>query len=122
MSTSCLLSFLVCQDLVKGSVDLTSWFHKIDEDEREEDLNQNDDDEEEDDDEENETDVDVDTSFDAYSPFKDGTLTIGCVGIPNVGKSSVMNALIGKKVVSVSKTPGHTKHFQTYELLLRVSS
>lgn len=24
-----------------------------------------------------------------------------------------MNALMGKKVVSVSKTPGHTKHFQT---------
>lgn len=24
-----------------------------------------------------------------------------------------MNALKGKKIVSVSKTPGHTKHFQT---------
>lgn len=45
--------------------------------------------------------------------FKDGILTIGCVGHPNVGKSSFMNALIGKKVVSVSRTPGHTKHFQT---------
>lgn len=45
--------------------------------------------------------------------FKNGLLTIGCVGHPNVGKSSFMNALIGKKVVSVSRTPGHTKHFQT---------
>lgn len=45
--------------------------------------------------------------------FKDGLVTIGCVGHPNVGKSSLLNALYGKKVVSVSRTPGHTKHFQT---------
>ncbi|XP_064616959.1 guanine nucleotide-binding protein-like 1 [Liolophura sinensis] len=45
--------------------------------------------------------------------YKDGVLTIGCVGYPNVGKSSLLNGLVGKKVVSVSKTPGHTKHFQT---------
>jgi len=31
-----------------------------------------------------------------------------------VGKSSLMNALVGRKVTSVSRTPGHTKHFQTY--------
>lgn len=30
-----------------------------------------------------------------------------------IGKSSVLNAIIGKIVVSVSRTPGHTKHFQT---------
>lgn len=35
------------------------------------------------------------------------------VGFPNVGKSSLLNALMGRKVVSVSRTPGHTKHFQT---------
>jgi ribosome biogenesis GTPase A len=35
------------------------------------------------------------------------------VGHPNVGKSSLLNAIMGKKVVSVSRTPGHTKHFQT---------
>ena len=34
-------------------------------------------------------------------------------GYPNVGKSSVINGLMGKKVVSISRTPGHTKHFQT---------
>lgn len=37
-------------------------------------------------------------------------------GFPNVGKSSVINGLVGKKVVSVSRTPGHTKYFQTYYL------
>ncbi|XP_060069703.1 guanine nucleotide-binding protein-like 1 [Ylistrum balloti] len=45
--------------------------------------------------------------------FQNGVLTIGCVGYPNVGKSSLLNGLVGKKVVSVSRTPGHTKHFQT---------
>lgn len=54
-----------------------------------------------------------DTAFYQSERYKDGILTIGCVGHPNVGKSSFMNALIGKKVVSVSRTPGHTKHFQT---------
>jgi ribosome biogenesis GTPase A len=32
-------------------------------------------------------------------------ITIGCCGFPNVGKSSLLNSLFGKKVVSVSRTP-----------------
>ncbi|XP_046845261.1 guanine nucleotide-binding protein-like 1 isoform X2 [Xenia sp. Carnegie-2017] len=44
---------------------------------------------------------------------QEGILTIGLVGHPNVGKSSLLNGLVGKKVVSCSRTPGHTKHFQT---------
>ena len=38
---------------------------------------------------------------------------IGMVGYPNVGKSSVINVICGKKKVSVSAQPGKTKHFQT---------
>ncbi|ORY87776.1 hypothetical protein BCR37DRAFT_363503 [Protomyces lactucae-debilis] len=43
-------------------------------------------------------------------------LSIGLVGYPNVGKSSTINALVGAKTVSVSSTPGKTKHFQTIQL------
>ncbi|XP_060516627.1 large subunit GTPase 1 homolog [Cylas formicarius] len=42
--------------------------------------------------------------------------TIGLVGYPNVGKSSTINALLTCKKVSVSSTPGKTKHFQTVYL------
>mgnify|MGYP001810571759 CR=1 FL=1 len=45
--------------------------------------------------------------------FEQGFVTIGCCGFPNVGKSSLLNSLNGRKVVSVSRTPGHTKHLQT---------
>lgn len=38
------------------------------------------------------------------------------LGFPNVGKSSLINGLVGRKVVSVSRTPGHTRYFQTYFL------
>jgi large subunit GTPase 1 len=47
---------------------------------------------------------------------KQQKLSIGLVGYPNVGKSSTINALIGAKTVSVSSTPGKTKHFQTIQL------
>ncbi|XP_067636501.1 large subunit GTPase 1 homolog isoform X1 [Eurosta solidaginis] len=45
--------------------------------------------------------------------FTAGVTTIGLVGYPNVGKSSTINALMIEKKVSVSATPGKTKHFQT---------
>lgn len=42
-----------------------------------------------------------------------GITTVGLVGYPNVGKSSTINTLLTYKKVSVSATPGKTKHFQT---------
>jgi len=42
--------------------------------------------------------------------------TVGFVGYPNVGKSTVINALVGAKKVGMSRRPGKTKHIQTLEL------
>lgn len=46
--------------------------------------------------------------------------TIGILGHPNVGKSSLLNGIVGRKVVSCSRTPGHTKHFQTIFLTPKI--
>lgn len=51
--------------------------------------------------------------FEVTEDYPDRKLQIGLVGYPNVGKSSTINALVGLKKVSVSSTPGKTKHFQT---------
>ena len=47
---------------------------------------------------------------------KGGPLTVGCVGEPNMGKSSVINRLMGASKVGVGPTPGKTKHLQTHLL------
>ncbi|KAG8199035.1 hypothetical protein JTE90_021048 [Oedothorax gibbosus] len=62
-----------------------------------------------------------DTSYFEGELYRDNVLTIGFVGHPNVGKSSFLNAVCGKKLVSVSRTPGHTKHFQTIMLTKNVT-
>jgi len=41
---------------------------------------------------------------------------IGFVGHPNVGKSSIMNTLVGEKHFSMSIRPGHTKELQTWNV------
>lgn len=46
------------------------------------------------------------------------SISCGLVGYPNVGKSSVINALRGKKVASVAPIPGETKVWQ-YVTLFR---
>jgi large subunit GTPase 1 len=48
--------------------------------------------------------------------FNKEKIEIGLVGYPNVGKSSVINAVFGKKKVAVACMPGKTKHFQTLPL------
>ncbi|XP_066247890.1 guanine nucleotide-binding protein-like 1 isoform X2 [Euwallacea similis] len=106
--------FDVCQSLVGDKVNLTTWQNKI-KSEMHEDI-------------ENDEKVEIgetlhqqnETGFYQYEKFKGGILTVGCIGQPNVGKSSLMNAIMGKKVVSISKTPGHTKHFQTIFLTPQV--
>ncbi|KAK0093821.1 hypothetical protein PV326_012553 [Microctonus aethiopoides] len=96
-----------CREIVGDKVDLTSWQEKIHEEMNLEydldDLNHKD----------NVIIEKEDTSYFHHEKYKNGVVTIGCIGTPNVGKSSFMNAVMGKKVVSVSRTPGHTKHFQT---------
>ena len=49
-------------------------------------------------------------------PYEGPPAVIGMIGYPNVGKSSVINLLLGGKRVSVSRTPGHTKHCQSLQL------
>ncbi|ORZ20523.1 P-loop containing nucleoside triphosphate hydrolase protein [Absidia repens] len=57
----------------------------------------------------------LDISQQNITPHQD-YVTIGLVGHPNVGKSSLINSIMHRTVVSTSRTPGHTKHFQTIHL------
>lgn len=104
--------YSVCSQIVGDKVDIKNWRDKIEHELKEEEE------------EEDERGVKAlsdaarvtekrDLTFFKAERFKDGIITIGCVGHPNVGKSSVLNAIMGRKVVSVSRTPGHTKYFQT---------
>ncbi|KAL3870571.1 hypothetical protein ACJMK2_038622 [Sinanodonta woodiana] len=98
-----------CKYIVKGQVDLSSWDEKLKVGEGTE----TEEPESESDEDEHVVLEEQNFDFEDHVRFKDGILTIGCVGYPNVGKSSLLNGIVGKKVVSVSRTPGHTKHFQT---------
>eukprot|EP00927_Polykrikos_kofoidii_P022687 TRINITY_DN21106_c0_g1_i2.p1 TRINITY_DN21106_c0_g1~~TRINITY_DN21106_c0_g1_i2.p1 ORF type:complete len:552 (+),score=68.72 TRINITY_DN21106_c0_g1_i2:310-1965(+) len=68
-----------------------------------------------------EVDAGVETNNDEDRPCcgqgPAGALAIGMVGHPNVGKTSVLNALAGRKAASVSSTAGHTKHLQHIRVL-----
>ncbi|KAF5375894.1 hypothetical protein D9615_008206 [Tricholomella constricta] len=51
----------------------------------------------------------------AYKP-KAGSVTVGVVGYPNVGKSSLINSLKRSKVCAVAAQAGHTKELQHVQL------
>eukprot|EP00759_Apiculatamorpha_spiralis_P030279 PhF_6_TR32108/c0_g1_i1/m.47494 len=57
----------------------------------------------------------IDRVFEVAAMLSAGAplVKVAMVGQPNVGKSSIINAVVGLKQVSVSATPGHTKHVQT---------
>ncbi|THH31687.1 hypothetical protein EUX98_g2494 [Antrodiella citrinella] len=52
----------------------------------------------------------------AYRPSGKQSITVGVVGYPNVGKSSLVNSLKRVKVCAVAAQPGHTTTLQTVHL------
>ncbi|KAI9487085.1 MAG: hypothetical protein EXX96DRAFT_551752 [Benjaminiella poitrasii] len=114
----------VCRDVIHKpdvSVDWKSLIAQYSENNP--DLNVNDTDNNEDDDSDTGSMMGLDDEFSTIldiasreiHPHKD-YITLGLVGHPNVGKSSLINSIMRKTVVSTSRTPGHTKHFQTIHI------
>ncbi|XP_039575499.1 guanine nucleotide-binding protein-like 1 [Passer montanus] len=112
-----------CQEIVGDAVDLSSWRARLER------AEQRPEDEEDDEDEEEEEPLGRDEEEEEqgagpggvarprqWERYRHGVLTLGCVGLPNAGKSSVLNALLGRGAVAVSRCPGRTRYFQTHFL------
>ena len=61
----------------------------------------------------NKTKIHEQITHDHVHDHNEALVTLGMVGFPNVGKSSIINVLCKKKLVGVGARPGKTKHFQT---------
>jgi nuclear GTP-binding protein len=48
------------------------------------------------------------------------SISVGLIGYPNVGKSSIINTLMKKKVCKVAPIPGETKVWQFVTLMKRI--
>jgi len=57
---------------------------------------------------------------DPIGEVDDNAIKIGFIGHTNVGKSSIMNTLVGEKHFSMSIRPGHTKILQTWNVAKNV--
>ena len=57
--------------------------------------------------------------FDRFHKDKK-TISMGFIGYPNVGKSSVINTMKAKKACPVAPTPGHTRVWQYVSLTKRI--
>ncbi|XP_042658023.1 guanine nucleotide-binding protein-like 1 isoform X2 [Tyto alba] len=114
-----------CESIVGEEVDLSSWRARLDraeeaaargEEEEEEEQPQQEEVEEEEEEEDGDEDGVAGGPPRQWERYRHGILTLGCVGLPNAGKSSVLNALVGRGAVSVSRAPGRTRYFQTHFL------
>ncbi|KAJ2455427.1 hypothetical protein EV183_000759 [Coemansia sp. RSA 2336] len=110
--------FAACRSVCeKSKLDLVDWNELIarytDDTEEEEDEDEEEEEEEDESSDEEESNVEEMENTGHGERVNSKYVTLGLVGHPNVGKSTIINSIMQRTVVSTSRTPGHTKHFQT---------